>query len=129
MGFGVFEPKPLSSEGLLGLLAAAQRLLGLTTGSHPKYGCLCLDSDPRKRCSHIPQCRDSWGGLNDVCGPIPLLTGASPASAASGLVDRQDSLPCSEIIPNMSETARKICVTDVKGKEVLGSFPQRERSS
>lgn len=34
-----------------------------------------------------------------------------------------------QIIFKMSEMARKICATDVKGKRVLGSFPQRERSS
>lgn len=46
---------------------------------------------------------------------------------SGGLGDRIPS-PV-QIIFEVSEMARKICATDVKGKRVLGSFPQRERSS
>lgn len=107
MGYGVFEHESLSSEGLLGLLAAAQRVLGLTTGSHPKCGCLCWTWTPGRAALTSLSKKTAGDELRDVCGPIPLLTGASPASAAGRWVGRQDSFPCTEIIPDMSETARK----------------------
>jgi len=51
------------------------------------------------------------------------------SSRRVGRAGRQDSLPCDEITFDMSEMARKICATDVKGEGVLGSFPERESSS